>query len=216
MKQIPSLVCLLLFAVTASAQQKINGAHVTTAYASGKAIFTIYNDSSRAIKVWQIQTVTTYPDGRKVVGGKGEMNLLPVGKSSVFEDPNNYGAAASVTAEMVLVVYDDNTAEATDEVALAQIIAERKGFVYTTAILSGTLRAAAMDDQPTAKLKGDLQSLMASHDKRINKALIAGAIADIKNIADDGHEREAIQERANSFQRMSKENEGSGDIRRLQ
>jgi hypothetical protein len=209
------LLCLLLVTFPALAQQKITGAHVTAAYANGKATFTVYNDSDREIKVWQIRTVAKYPNGHEQIGGKGEINSLPAGKSVVFEDANDYGPAVSVTAEVTLVVYGDNSAEATDEIALARIIAERKSRAYTTALLSSTLRTAAMDEQPTARLRSDLQSLMSSPDKRINKALISGAIDDIKNIADDGHEREAIQQRATFFQRMSKAND-TGEIRRLQ
>lgn len=223
MSKVTKACCaLLMFAVTALAQQRISGAHVTVSYVAGKVTFTIFNDSNRDIKAWQIRTVAHDPSGLQVVGGHMEeygplpnQNALLARKSVTFADPNNYGTAVSVTAKVTLVVYDDNSAETTDETALLNLVSGRKSFAYTAALLSDTMRTAAMDDQPTIKLKKDLQLLQSSKDKRINQALIDGAIRDIDNIG-AGHERESIQERAADFQQLAKVHEGYANIRRLQ
>lgn len=198
------------------------GANVSVAYAAGNATFTIRNDSSRDIKAWAIRTLAHHADGRESVGGHTEdygprpnPNALLVGRTVKFEDPNKYGNdVTSVTAKVTAIVYDDNTAQATNEEDLAAIISTRKNFAYTAGILSETLREAAMDEAPKMKARADLQLLMAK-DIKINKALVQGAINNLENVQ-AGQERESIQEHANSFHKMAELHGAYAIVRRLQ
>jgi hypothetical protein len=161
---------LLLFSVTALAQQKVvKAAHVNVSYVNSIATFTIFNDSTHDIGLWTIETVAHFADGHQLMGGHTEeygppgtpqtKNALFAGKSVKLVD-SDWPGAASVTAKVTVVIYDDNTVEATDEAELTHIIEDRKNFAYTMALLSATLSCCCSRCSASSKSKARFASFV--------------------------------------------------------
>jgi hypothetical protein len=224
-RTLPCCCALLLFSVTALAQQKVvKAAHVNVSYVNSIATFTIFNDSTHDIRLWTIETVAHFADGHQLMGGHTEeygppgtpqtKNALFAGKSVKLVD-SDWPGAASVTAKITVVIYDDNTVEATDEAELTHIIEDRKNFAYTMALLSATLSAAVADAQPAVKARHDLQALLVSTDARIIKTFVTREIENIDHV-EVGQEVASIKGSADSLQQVAKAHEGYANIRRLQ
>lgn len=201
--------------------REVKGAHATTAFSNGKATFTVYNDSGRDIKAWALTFTAHYANGRETTGAHIEeygppstAKALHAGQSAEFSDTDFHPDVTSVESKVTAVVYDDNTAEATDENRIEDILRSRRNFLYTVTLISDTLKNAAEDQQPKLKAKGDLQSLLSSPDKRIAKALIKGEISNLNNVK-ASHERESIQRQASIFRGLAKSHEGFATVRRL-
>jgi hypothetical protein len=226
------LSVLLLLSWVGAQSKQVAHAHATAVYAGGKATFTIFNDSTRDINAWIVSTVVTYKSGLVVRNAHiedygpqppvaanlpGSQPLRPKSSTQWVDPVDHEPGVASVHAKVAMILFDDKTAEASDDVLFSDFVANRKSVIYTMNLLSSTLRNAAMDEQPTMKAKSDLAALLvlASKNKRINKGLVQGAIDNLKNIP-AGHERETVQLHASGLDQLTQTfGKNYADIRRL-
>jgi hypothetical protein len=219
MRYIVTLLCLLVGQL--NAQQGVSGAHVSVSRSGGKVTFTVFNNSDKNIRSWFLGTKTYYADGHLVGGGHSEdygppserPAKLPPGGKDVVVDANDYSDPniTKVTAVVTVVIYDDNTARATDDAQLAQYVFMRRRGVYTLNLLIKTLQAAMTDDEPVARAKRDLRKQLTSSDNELLDNIV---LDEIKNLdrAPAGREREHVQAMLDIYQRMPAD---TADIRRL-
>jgi hypothetical protein len=126
-----------------------------------------------------------------------------------------YGAEPlSVEAIVVVAIYKDGAAEADDATVLDKTIATRRGIAKALRLSASTLNASLEDAHPSDYARTKLT--LARDDKSVNTAFINGSLEVIEIAANNGHEREFLQEHAARYEKEAAAFEAYSNIRRVQ
>ena len=215
MRSIIAVLCLTAssaFAVNGAVLQSVTLDHnVATAH--------VINQSTKDITGFSVAFRATYGDGQVEPSvhtrDYGPLTGEVLAANKTTEMKEEYGAEPlSVEAIVVVAIYKDGTAEADDATVLDKTIATRRGIAKALRLSASTLNASLEDAHPSDYARTKLT--LARDDKSVNTAFINGSLEVIEIAANNGHEREFLQEHAARYEKEAAAFEAYSNIRRVQ
>ncbi len=199
----------------------IGGAKVTSvSLERGKATITVQNVSQHDITGFTLGLTSHFLDGKESYDERTEDygpfsitgKALHPGDTSV--EVKDYGSTLQgLDAILIVVIYDDQTAEVSNDRAFADTMRTRKAIARALQVASSTLRSADSDPQPNVRAAQDIKKTLQTDDTA-DKVTLNG-VTKLLSEAPSGGEREFVHAQAMRLETEAVAFEQHAKIRRL-
>ena len=216
-----SSVVLLLSTLALGQNRPIAGLQLSgLQFANGIATITVANTSHCDITGYSLGISARLRDGSQLYSERTEdfgpiavtHKALHPGETSEQVIPYDNPEVQSVGAEVIVVIYDDQTAEVKNERTFQDTIRTRRGIATAIRESVTVFKAASADTSPRERAKRDFDQLMRNHGSNKANLEFLRSSASVAASAPSGHEREYLREHASILLQKAEAFERYGEI----
>jgi hypothetical protein len=216
------LFATLLFCFSSYASFAVSGASIQTITLDQKtASITVLNTSDRDITGYTVALTATFEGGRErrseYTTDYGPLTGKVLRAHQTATEPYQWQEAPlTVDGKVIVVIYNNGTAEADTKETLNQIVSVRAAIAKALRFSADTLNAALSYPKPSEYARVRLQAIVAEKDKSFNQSYLQGTLSVVEDASKNTqHERDILQANAARFDKEATAFQAYANVRRL-